>query len=116
MRHSNSHKKLGRVVKQRLALLKALSVSLIEHGKIRTTQTKAKELRPFIERFVTMAKNPTISHRRILVSRLNENVAKKLIDVTAKNFSQRNGGYTRIKLMPQRLSDGAKMAIIEFVK
>jgi len=116
MQHSKGHRKFGRVTKQRVALMYGLAVNLIEHGKIKTTQAKAKELKPFIEKLITKAKNPTLRNRRLLFGKIDKKSVNKLIDPIAKDCAERKGGYTRVRLLAPRLSDGAKMAIIEFVK
>jgi large subunit ribosomal protein L17 len=98
--------------------MKSLAISLIRHEKIKTTEAKAKELRPMIEKLVTKALEGTLASRNTIRARLmNQNSeTKKLVDVIAPEYKGRNGGYTRITKLPQRLSDGAKMAVIEFVK
>ncbi|MFC1802213.1 50S ribosomal protein L17 [Patescibacteria group bacterium] len=118
MRHGNSIRKFGRVKRQREALLKSLAVSLILNDKIRTTEAKAKELRPFIEKMITKGKGGSIAMRRLVDSRLggNEIATKKLIDELSKKYEDRDGGYTRItKLAYMRAGDGSKLAQIEFV-
>lgn len=121
MLHAKKAKKLGRTKGVRTALLRGLAVSLIKHGKIQTTEAKAKELRKFIEPLVTMAKNAEgekrVSASRILASRLDNNVieVKKLISEIAPKFKSVPGGYTRIIKTPTRVKDSAKMAVIEFV-
>lgn len=118
MRHHNKNRKFGRKKDVRNALMKSLAISLVRHEKIKTTEAKAKELRPMIEKLVTRANDGTLASRNIIRARLmNQNPeTKKLADVIAPQYKDRNGGYTRITKLPQRLSDGAKMAIIEFVK
>lgn len=116
MRHHNKNRKFGRTRGQRRALLRGLAVSLIGREKITTTEAKAKELRPFIERLVTRGKINSLSARRLLVARLgNKNAVKKLMTGVAPRYNARNGGYTRITRLPARKSDGSKMAVIEFV-
>jgi len=117
MRHHNANRTFGRSKNQRSALLKGLAASLIEHGSIMTTEAKAKELRPSVEKMVTKAKNPTLSNRRLLLSSLynNTEVVEKLIAEVAPKFADRAGGYTRITKLVQRQGDAAKMAVIEFV-
>jgi large subunit ribosomal protein L17 len=117
MRHHNANRTFGRSKNQRGALLKGLAASLIEHGSILTTEAKAKELRPKVEKMVTKAKNPTLSNRRLLLSSLynNDSVVDKLISDVAPKFSDRAGGYTRITKIVQRKGDASKMAVIEFV-
>jgi large subunit ribosomal protein L17 len=118
MRHHNSNRKFGRTKNQRGALLKGLAVNLVKNNRIKTTEAKAKELRPFIEKLVTRAKVGSLASRRIVTSRLMNRVAesKILIDDIAPRFKEVAGGYTRVLKLPPRKSDGAKMALIEFVK
>ncbi|MCR4311546.1 MAG: 50S ribosomal protein L17 [Candidatus Taylorbacteria bacterium] len=116
MRHHNNVRKFGRTSGGRRALLKSLALSLVVHKKIVTTEAKAKELRPFIEKLVTRAKNPSIASRKLLISRLG--VAKgvtELMKNIAPKYEKRSGGYTRIVKMQRRLTDGSAMAMIEFV-
>jgi len=118
MKHHNSTRKLGRVSGQRTALLRSLAISLVKHGKIKTTEAKAKELRPFIEKLVTKAKAGDLSSRRILSSRLGSggvDATKKLVDEIAPKYKEREGGYTRVVKMTQRGGDGSSVAQIEFV-
>jgi len=116
MRHHDKNRKLGRKRNERRALLRSLACSLIRDGKIKTTEMKAKELRPFIEKLVTQAKKNTLTSRRIITSRLgNKTQADNLISNIAPSYEKRNGGYTRIIKLPIRKSDAAKMAQIEFV-
>ncbi len=117
MRHANKNRTLSRSAGQRTALLRGLSVSLIETGKITTTAAKAKELQPRIERLVTFAKRNTIASRRLVASRLGEpkdDVIKKLFTEIAPKFTERNGGYTRVIKMG-RTKSGRDLAVIEFV-
>lgn len=117
MRHGNNVRKFGRNKNQRNALLKGLMLALIAHGKIETTEAKAKELRPEIEKLITKANVGTLASRRLVVSRLYnlKAEANKLIDTIAPKYKGRAGGYTRITKTGRRLGDGSKMAIIEFV-
>lgn len=117
MRHGNHKYKLGVKPQHRKALVKGLAMELITHGKIRTTETKAKALRPFVEKLVTIAKNDTIANRRLAFTKLNNREAvNTLFTNVAPKFKQRPGGYTRIlKLAEGRLGDGAKEAFITFV-
>ena len=117
MKHHKSIRKFGRVRKQRVALLRSLAVSLTLHEKITTTEAKAKELRPFIEKLITKGRDGSVAARRIILSRLggNKDAMKKIVDELAPRYKERPGGYTRITKLPPRKSDGSKMAIIEFV-
>lgn len=118
MRHHNKNRKFGRNTKARGALMKGLALSLIKAGRIRTTEAKAKELRPFMEKLVTRAKTDTLASRRVIVSRLMNRApeVKILMSEIAPRFKEVAGGYTRVLKLPPRKSDGAKMALIEFVK
>lgn len=116
MRHSNANRKFGRERGQRRALLRSLAESLIKHGKITTTEAKAKELRPYVEKLVTKAREGTLTSRRLVTSRLGTaKRAAPLFAGLAGRYSGRTGGYTRITKLPPRKSDGSKMALIEFV-
>ena len=116
MRHHSKNRKFGREVGVRRALLKGLALSLIRHEKITTTEAKAKELRPFVEKLVTRGKKKSVASRRILVSRLgNAEGAQKIVTRIAPRYEKRAGGYTRITKLPRRGGDASKMAVIEFV-
>lgn len=115
MRHSQKTKVLGRERNQRKALINTLAVSLIRDGKIKTTETKAKVLRPFVERLVTQAKAGTVGARRLLISKVGVASAKNLVETIAPKYKSRQGGYLRITKLNTRKSDGAKYAQIEFV-
>ncbi len=119
MRHHNSNRIFGRKANGRRALLRSLALSLIDHGRIETTEAKAKELRPYIEPLVTKAKQDTIMTRRYLVSKLGSgaqpSAVKKLVETIAPKYKERPGGYTRIIKTDIRVSDGGRMAVIEFV-
>lgn len=117
MRHHDANRKFNRDGNQRTALLRGLASSLVKHGRIMTTEAKAKELRPAVEKMVTKAKNPTLSNRRVLLAGLynDTSVVSKLIDDVAPRYKERAGGYTRITKLVQRKSDGSPMAVIEFV-
>ncbi|MFZ2484377.1 MAG: 50S ribosomal protein L17 [Minisyncoccia bacterium] len=116
MRHHNANRKFGREKDQRKALMKSLAYSLVLKGKIKTTEPKAKELRPYIEKLVTLGKKQTIASRRLLESRVGAGAAKKIAGPLSAEYKERAGGYTRITKLAPRVSDGSKMAIIEFVK
>jgi len=117
MRHHNTKRKFGRDKNQRKALLSSLALNLIVRGKIKTTLPKAKELRPFVEKLVTRAKKDTMAARRVIISKLSNRrpEVKKLFEVIAPKYMDKNGGYTRVLKLGQRISDGTPMAIIEFV-
>ena len=117
MRHHSNVRKFGRTRSQRQALLKGLMLALIAHGKIETTEAKAKELRPMIEKMVTKANVGTLASRRLVTSRLYNLTAeaKNLIDNIAPKYKGRSGGYTRITKLPRRAGDASKMAVIEFI-
>jgi large subunit ribosomal protein L17 len=115
MRHGNHNRKFGRKTDERRALLGGLCRSLIIRGKIKTTEAKAKEIRPMVEKLLTKAKSATLANRRALVSILgDEKTATKIIK-TAGAYTDRAGGYTRIIKMGPRKGDAAPMAVIEFV-
>ncbi|MBM3865277.1 MAG: 50S ribosomal protein L17 [Verrucomicrobia bacterium] len=126
MRHNKHHASLGVTRAHRRAMLSNLAASLIEHGRIETTLTKAKALRPFIEKAVTKAKHAAAKaekkdavhlRRLVLADIRNEDAVTKLFNELHQQFAQRAGGYTRIyKLGARRSSDAAEMALIEFVK
>ncbi|MDP3955989.1 MAG: 50S ribosomal protein L17 [bacterium] len=116
MNHHKAKRTLGRDRDQHAALMRHLAESLIKHGKIKTTEAKAKEVRPFVEKLVTMAGKNTLASRRIVASRLGrEDVSEKLVKEIAPRYIERPGGYTRITKLAPRMSDGARMAVIEFV-
>lgn len=115
MKHQSKGRKLGRKKDQRRALIKSLLNSLAKYGKIETTEAKAKELRPKIEKLVTRAKTNTLANRRILNRYLKETLTKKMIEEIGPRYKERKGGYTRIIKMGARRKDATPMAIIEFV-
>jgi large subunit ribosomal protein L17 len=116
MKHLKKGRKFHRKQGPRKALKKSLGESLILHGKIKTTEAKAKELRPFIEKYITTAKKGDIAAFRSLRQSFSVEVSKKLIKDIAPALKERNGGYTRIIKTGQREQDAAKMAIIEIIK
>ena len=115
MRHHDSTKKFGRERKVRNGLMKSLALSLITKGKIKTTDTKARALRPYVEKMVTVGKKNTLAARRDLVAGVGVIAAERLVKDIAPKYIDRKGGYTRITKLPQRMSDGSFMAVIEFV-
>ena len=115
MRHHNVKRKFGRIRKVRKALLNSLALALILENKIKTTDAKASELRPFAEKLVTTSKKGTLAARQTLVSKLGPLGADKIIKDLAPKYKGRSGGYTRITKLPARVSDGSLMAVIEFV-
>jgi large subunit ribosomal protein L17 len=118
MRHRVAHRKLGRTTPHRIALLRNLATSLFDKERIRTTLPKAKELRPFAEKLITLAKRDTnrLHARRLAARDIQEPaVVKKLFDTIGARFATRPGGYTRILRLGPRRGDGAEMAYIELV-
>ncbi|WP_095011809.1 50S ribosomal protein L17 [Tsuneonella mangrovi] len=116
MRHKISGRKLQRKSGHRAALLRNLATALVKHEQILTTTPKAKELRPYVEKLITLAKRGGLSNRRLAMSRLgDETQLKKLFEVLAERYSDRDGGYTRVIKAGIRGSDAAPMAIIELV-
>lgn len=116
MRHRVGGRKLQRTSSHRTALFRNMSAALIKHEQITTTVAKAKELRPYVEKLVTLAKKGGLSNRRLAHARLlDETQLKKLFDVIAPRYAERAGGYTRVVKAGIRASDAAPMAIIEFV-
>ncbi len=116
MRHGISQRKLSRKSGHRKALFRNMAAALIKHEQILTTLPKAKELRPYVEKLITLAKRGGLSNRRLAMSRLgDETQLKKLFDTLAERYGDREGGYTRIIKAGYRGSDASQMAIIEFV-
>ncbi len=117
MKHHKAIRKFGRKRNVRNALVRSLAISLVRHGRIQTTEAKAKELRPYIESLVTKAKVDTVANRRLVASRLinQADETRKLFAEIAPKYMETQGGYTRITKLGARLSDAAPMAIIEFV-
>jgi large subunit ribosomal protein L17 len=118
MRHRVAGYKLGRTASHRVALRRNLASSLIEHERIVTTLHKAKAVKPFIEKLVTLSKEPTVHRRRKAFARLRDDAAvAKLFDTLGPRFKERPGGYCRIlKLSKRRLGDNGERAILEFVE
>jgi len=116
MRHKSGGRKLQRTSAHRIALFRNMSAALIKHEQITTTVAKAKELRPYVEKLVTLGKRGGLSNRRLAMARLmDETQLVKLFDVLAARYTDRAGGYTRVIKAGIRASDAAPMAIIEFV-
>ena len=116
MRHRVGGRKLQRTASHRTALFRNQAAALIKHEQITTTLAKATELRPYVEKLVTLAKKGGLANRRLAQARLlDETQLKKLFDVLAARYANRNGGYTRIVKAGIRASDAAPIAIIEFV-
>ena len=116
MRHRNAGRQLRRTSEQKLALLRGLATSLIEHEAIETTEAKAKELRPFVEKLITKAKEGTLHARRLAGRHIQKReAADKLFQTIGPRFATRAGGYTRILKTGHRRGDGAEMARIELV-
>ena len=117
MRHNYSGRKLNRKSSHRLALLKNLSKSLITHEQIETTLPKAKDLRPFVEKILTMGKNNSLaSKRKVFAYMRDKKLVDKIFNVLAKRYQKRNGGYVRILKSGFRYGDSAPKAIIELVE
>ncbi len=115
MAYHRAHRKFGREKNQRVALMKSLAHSLALKEKIRTTEAKAKELRPMMEKLITLGRKETPASLRLLEARVGKMAAKKIATDLAKRYKERAGGYTRITKLVRRLSDGAKEAVIELV-
>ena len=115
MRHGNVNRKFGRKTDERNALMRSLARSLVLEGHIKTTEARAKEVRPMVEKLLTRAKKDTLANRRTLIASLGDvSTAQKLIK-TAENYSRRNGGYLRNVKMVPRKGDATPMAVNEFV-
>ena len=117
MRHQVSGKRLGRGSNQRKALMKGLAIALLREERIETTEVKAKELRKFVEPFITLSKTDSIANRRLAMARLgSKETVQKIFGADFRaRFESRPGGYTRILKMAPRHGDGAEMALIELV-
>jgi large subunit ribosomal protein L17 len=116
MRHKYGQRKLNRTSQHRQAMLRNMSASLIKHEQILTTVPKAKELRPYLEKLITLAKRGGLSNRRLAHARLQDDAQLiKLFDTLAERYSDRAGGYTRVIKAGIRASDAAPLAIIELV-
>ena len=116
MKHNITHRKLNRTTSHRKALLMNLSNSLIKHEQITTTLSKAKELRPFVEKIITLGKKGDLVSRRKTISILQDQKnTKKIFEVISERYKERSGGYTRIIKVGNRFGDNAPTAIIELV-
>ena len=116
MRHGIAHRKLGRTTSHRTAMFANMAASLIKHEQITTTLPKAKELRPFVEKLVTLAKRGDLHARRIAISRVRDvDQVRKLFETIGPRYKTRDGGYTRVLKAGFRFGDNAPVAVIEFV-
>ena len=116
MRHKMGHRKLQRPTAHRNAMLRNMAASLIKHEQIKTTLPKARELRPYVEKLITLAKKGGLSNRRLAMSRLMDDTQLvKLFDILAARYADRAGGYSRVVKAGFRGSDAAPMGIIELV-
>ena len=116
MRHARSGKKLGRDSAHRKALYSNLAGALITHGRIETTEAKAKAVRPYAEKLITLGKRGDLHARRQAMAELRSNdVVHKLFADIAPRFNERNGGYTRVVKLGPRQGDAAQMALLELV-
>jgi large subunit ribosomal protein L17 len=116
MRHRVGGRKLSRTSSPRTAMFRNMAAALIKHEQITTTLPKAKELRPYVEKLVTLAKRGGLSNRRLAHARLLDDAQLiKLFDAIAERYKDRNGGYTRVIKAGFRASDASAMAVIEFV-
>jgi large subunit ribosomal protein L17 len=116
MRHGNAHRKLNRTAEHRRAMFANMAAALIKHEQITTTLPKAKELRPIVEKLVTLGKRGGLHARRQAIAEVRDAVVvKKLFDVIGPRYQGRNGGYTRVLKAGFRYGDSAPVAVIEFV-
>jgi len=117
MRHRKSGRKLNRTASHRKAMFANMAAALINHEQIKTTLPKAKELKPFVEKLVTLAKRGDLHARRIAISRVrDEAMVKKLFEAIGPRYEDRHGGYTRVLKAGFRYGDNAPIAVIEFVE
>ncbi len=116
MRHGYGHRKLNRTAEHRKAMFANMACSLIEHEQIKTTLPKAKEMKPYIDKLITLAKRGDLHARRLAASQIRQDAAvKKLFDVLGARYQERQGGYSRVLRAGFRYGDMAPMAIIELV-
>lgn len=118
MRHHNANRKFGRTEGIRRAFTRSLARALVMEGRITTTEPRAKEIRPMVEKLITLAKrSDRVTAVRLLTARMGgqKDVAFKIVEELAPAHKDRNGGYIRVLKLPARVSDGAAMALVEFV-
>jgi large subunit ribosomal protein L17 len=116
VRHQKAGRKFGRNPAQRKALLRQQAISIILHERITTTEAKAKSLRPIVEKLITIARDDTPHHRKLIMSKIDHDLATaKLFDVIGPRFEAAPGGYTRISKLGPRRGDAAPLALIELV-
>jgi large subunit ribosomal protein L17 len=116
MRHGKAHRKFNRTAEHRKAMFENMAASLIKHEQIVTTLPKAKDLRPFVEKLVTLGKRGDLHARRQAIAKLqDETIVKKLFDVIGPRYAERQGGYTRVLKAGFRHGDSAPIGVIEFV-
>jgi large subunit ribosomal protein L17 len=116
MRHGNAHRKLNRTAEHRRAMFANMAAALIKHEQIMTTLPKAKDLRPIVEKLVTLGKRGGLHARRQAIAEIRDvAMVKKLFDVIGPRYQDRNGGYTRVVKAGYRYGDSAPVAVIEFV-
>ena len=116
MRHANAHRKLNRTAEHRRAMFANMAAALIKHEQITTTLPKAKDLRPIVEKLVTLGKQGSLHARRQAIAEIRDvAMVKKLFDVIGPRYQSRNGGYTRVLKAGYRYGDSAAVAVIEFV-
>ena len=117
MRHGNAHRKFNRTAEHRRAMFANMCAALIKHEQITTTLPKAKELRPIVEKLVTLGKRGDLHARRQAIAEIRDApMVKKLFDVLGPRYKERNGGYTRVMKAGFRYGDNAPIAVIEFVE
>lgn len=115
MNHGQNKIQLSRERNVRNALIRTMAVSLVRDNKIKTTEAKAKVLKPYVERLITKAKKGTLESKRFIRAKLGESTEKILVNTIAQKYKDRNGGYLRITKLSDRKNDGAKCVQIEFV-
>ena len=116
MRHGNAHRKFNRTAEHRRAMFANMCAALIKHEQITTTLPKAKELRPVVEKLITLGKRGDLHARRLAISRIRDvAMVKKLFDVLGPRYKERHGGYTRVMKAGFRYGDNAPLGVIEFV-